>query len=192
MSETSTEAVTSARVTRWRTKGAPEVEAVHWDGAVNTATTIINWMLACGGTARYHDGPSALSVDTVDGTRVAVPGDWIARYPAGTFRPFTEDEFTDLYEPAGEADVPVDAGELAAFGLLLERTEKALTGLQSKLDAEVAEAVAAERERIRSAADGLKFTLFRPGNGPAHTQALDVVPLEALLGILGKDGDGNG
>ncbi len=49
----------------------------------------------------------------------------------------------------------------------------------------------AERERIRSAAEALKFTLFRPGNGPAHTQALDVVPLADLLGLLG-DEEGNG
>lgn len=48
----------------------------------------------------------------------------------------------------------------------------------------VARAVAAERERIRSAAHGLKVTLFRPGNGPGQAQALDVVPLADLLGLL--------
>lgn len=53
----------------------------------------------------------------------------------------------------------------------------------------VAKAVAAERERIRSAAEGLKFTLFRPGNGPAQTQALDVVPLADLLRLLGGSDD---
>ncbi len=55
----------------------------------------------------------------------------------------------------------------------------------------VARAVAAERGRIRSAAEALKFTLFRPGNGPAQAQALDVVPLADLPGLLkgGSDDD---
>jgi hypothetical protein len=50
-----------------------------------------------------------------------------------------------------------------------------------------AAAVAAERERIRHLAADLKFTLYRPGpgNGPAHTQALDVVPLGELDKLLG-------
>lgn len=48
----------------------------------------------------------------------------------------------------------------------------------------VARAVKAERDRIRSAAEGLKVTLYRPGNGPAQTQAIDVVPLADLLGLL--------
>jgi hypothetical protein len=51
---------------------------------------------------------------------------------------------------------------------------------------------AAERKRIREAVDALKFTLFRPGNGPAHTEAMDVVPMEGLIGFLAPGGDGNG
>jgi len=44
---------------------------------------------------------------------------------------------------------------------------------------------AAERERCAEAAEQLKFTLYRPGNGPgAGTQALDVVPLTELLALL--------
>ena len=82
--------------------------------------------------------------------------------------------------------VPVPAGELAAFGVAMERAQEALAGA----DARIAEAVEAERERIRSGAGDLKFTLFRPGDGLGQTHALDVVPLEALLGLLGK-GDGD-
>lgn len=85
----------------------------------------------------------------------------------------------------------VDTGELVAFGLLLERTEKAVAGLQSRLDAEVAEAVTAERDRIRTAAESLKLTLWHPGNGPGQEQPLDVVPLADLLALLGTE-DGNG
>lgn len=78
------------------------IEAVHWDGAVITATTIIDWMLASGGTARYHDGPSALSIDTLEGTMTAVPGDWIIKGTQGEFYPCKDEIFAATYEPAGE------------------------------------------------------------------------------------------
>lgn len=83
---------------RWRKKPA-EVEAMHWDGYPVTATVIIDWMLANGGTARYHDDPSALSIDTPDGTMTAVPGDWIVKDAEG-FRPYEDLVFTGDYEPA--------------------------------------------------------------------------------------------
>ena len=99
---------------------------------------------------------------------------------------------TDEAPPAPDAAL-VPSGELAAFGLLLERTEAALEGVRSQLDAEVTQAVEAERERIRAAVTDLKFTLFRPGNGPADTRSLmDVVPLDALLALLGPEPDGDG
>jgi len=171
LSETFTEAPAAPAVTRWRAKGAPEVEAVHWDGAVNTATTIISWMLETGGTARYHDGPSALSIDTVDGTRMAVPGDWIARYPAGTYRPFTEDEFAASYEPAGESDVPVPAGELAAFGLVLERAEKALAdalGIADAMREQVASEIEAEAAgHLHSIRRGMRWAAWVARGKPA-------------------------
>jgi hypothetical protein len=71
------------------------------------------------------------------------------------------------------AMVSVPAGELAAFGKLLERAEKALAG-----------AVEAERERIRLAVEGQKFTLFREGSGTGQSLAILVVPLEGLLKVL--------
>ena len=60
------------------------------------------------------------------------------------------------------------------------------------IDGAIAEAVAAEQERIRTAAREAAFTLFRPGNGPAHGQSMEVVPLGELLAILGGEAsDGN-
>jgi hypothetical protein len=79
------------------------VDAMHWDGYPVTATVIIDWMLANGGTARYHDGPSALSIDTLEGTMTAVPGDWVIRGVAGEFYPCREDVFAETYEPAEAA-----------------------------------------------------------------------------------------
>ena len=56
------------------------------------------------------------------------------------------------------------------------------------IDGAIDEAVAAEQERIRTAAREASFTLFRPGNGPAQGQRLEVVPLGELLAILGEGG----
>ena len=75
-----------------------EVEAMHWDGYPTTATVLINWMLANGGTARYHDEPSALSIDTLEGTMTAVPGDWIIKGVKGEFYPCKPDIFEVTYE----------------------------------------------------------------------------------------------
>ena len=90
------------------------LEAVRWDGHPVTASVIIDWMLASGGTARYHDEPSALSINTERGTKTAVPGDWVVRGYHGDFWPLTDDEFAATYEPA--AAVPgrdaTDGGEL--------------------------------------------------------------------------------
>ena len=55
------------------------------------------------------------------------------------------------------------------------------------IDAAIGEAMAGEQERIRTAATEASFTLFRPGNGPAHGQSMEVVPLGELLAILGEE-----
>ena len=49
----------------------------------------------------------------------------------------------------------------------------------------IAGAVSAERERIRAGAEALRVTLFRPGNGPAHGQWVDVVAWDALVKVIG-------
>jgi hypothetical protein len=78
------------------------VEAMHWDGYPVTATVIINWMLANDGTARYHDDPSALSIDTLEGTMTAVPGDWVIRGVKGEFYSCAADVFALTYEAVDE------------------------------------------------------------------------------------------
>ena len=81
------------------------IEAMHWDGYPTTATVIIDWLLANGGTARYHDGPSALSINTLEGTTTAVPGDWVIRGVAGEFYPCKDEIFAATYEPVTDAEV---------------------------------------------------------------------------------------
>jgi hypothetical protein len=84
---------------RYRKKGA-EVEALHWDGYPTTATVIIDWILANDGTARYHDGPSALHIDIPGGWITAVPGDWITLEQGGGFWAWDEEAFDAAHEPA--------------------------------------------------------------------------------------------
>jgi hypothetical protein len=47
-----------------------------------------------------------------------------------------------------------------------------------------AAARASERERVAALARDLAFTLSRPGNGPAHEERLEVVPLAELLAAM--------
>jgi hypothetical protein len=74
------------------------IEARQWDGYPTTATVLIDWMLANGGVARYHDDPSALSINTLEGTMTAVPGDWIIKGVQGEFYSCKPDIFEATYE----------------------------------------------------------------------------------------------
>jgi hypothetical protein len=81
---------------------------------------------------------------------------------------------------------------LASAGLLEEtgagkRAEVAnLRHALREAAAEMARGAAAERKRIRGGMAALKFTLWRPGNGPAHGEEFEVVPAEALEKLLGE------
>jgi hypothetical protein len=77
------------------------IEAYRWPGGSLTATPIINWILAFGGTARYHSSTSRLAIDTLEGTMVASPGDWIIRGVHKEFYPCKPDIFDETYEPEG-------------------------------------------------------------------------------------------
>lgn len=78
------------------------IEALHWDGRASAATVVIDWMLANGGTARYRDDRSPgglnLSIDTIEGTMAASPGDWIIKGVKGEFYPCRADIFEATYE----------------------------------------------------------------------------------------------
>jgi hypothetical protein len=83
------------------------IEAQRWDGTVSAATQIIDWVLANGGTARYHDDPY-LSINTLEGTATASPGDWVIKGVAGEFYPCKPGIFEATYEVADEQQ-PVSA-----------------------------------------------------------------------------------
>lgn len=91
-----------------------EVEAIEWDGSVEGATEIINWILETGDrTARYHEPqpettlygkvvreavPALLHIETLEGTMVAVPGDFIIKGVSNEHYPCKPDIFENTYE----------------------------------------------------------------------------------------------
>jgi hypothetical protein len=92
---------------RYRKKPV-EIDAAQWDGTVGGATSIIDWILAEGGTARFHSSnPEAgidryIAVDTLEGTYRASPADWIIRGVQGELYPCKPDIFEATYEPVAE------------------------------------------------------------------------------------------
>jgi hypothetical protein len=94
-----------------------DVEARQWIGGAEFATPIINWILAEGGTARWHEEeqraitpfrpddvniqifPEHLQIDTHEGIMEAAPGDWILRDDNGLFFVAKPGAFDAEYEP---------------------------------------------------------------------------------------------
>ena len=85
-----------------------EIEAIQWDGSAESATPVIDWILAEGGTATYHEhlmdlGLIAhpdpyLRIQTLEGVITASTGDWIIRGVQGEFYPCKPDIFAATYE----------------------------------------------------------------------------------------------
>lgn len=82
------------------------IDAMEWDGTAAGATPIIDWVLAGGGTARYHDHSdpgqmdNGIDIDTLEGTMNASPTDWVIRGVQGEFYPVKPDIFAATYDPA--------------------------------------------------------------------------------------------
>ena len=82
------------------------IEAAQYDGTVESATAIIDWALASDATITYHcsDGEAcrrdthSLAVATLEGTMLALPGDWIIRGVKSEFYPCKSDIFAATYE----------------------------------------------------------------------------------------------
>lgn len=94
-----------------------EIEAMQWDGSMESRNHTLGWIGAHGGEARYRSDDKALpgpgrgltriadrlEIDTLEGTMYALPGDWIIRGVQGEFYPCKPDIFEATYEPVGEA-----------------------------------------------------------------------------------------
>ncbi|MFC4128962.1 hypothetical protein [Nocardia rhizosphaerae] len=86
------------------------ITAMEWDGTAESATPIIDWVLANGGTARFSCSqpdsgpcrpgkPHSIAIDTLEGTMHASPDDYVIRGVAGEFYPCRGDIFEATYEP---------------------------------------------------------------------------------------------
>lgn len=81
------------------------VEAMQWDGTPESATRIVNWVLANNGGARYQVCPVGyLMLDLGNSGSVEVaPGAWIV-LTGGQFLPCPATVFVKQYEAAEPAD----------------------------------------------------------------------------------------
>lgn len=76
-----------------------EIQAMQWDGTAESATAVIDWVLATGTRcARLHDETRTLAIDTLEGTMSASPGDWIIRGVQGEHYPCKPDIFSATYD----------------------------------------------------------------------------------------------
>ena len=98
------------------------IEAVQFLGGVENATTIIDWILDHGGTARYHEATEALvqmdaqtgdlrdpaiipehiAIDTLEGTMRCEVLDWAIKGIEDEFYPCKPAIFLNSYEADGE------------------------------------------------------------------------------------------
>jgi hypothetical protein len=80
------------------------IEARQWFGGAPNAGPIIDWILSEGERAARWDDPETesgagvIQIDTLEGTMLASPGDWIIKGVSGEFYPCKPDIFEQTYE----------------------------------------------------------------------------------------------
>lgn len=93
-------------VRKYKTKPVV-IEAMEWDGTAEGATPIIDWVLANGGTARYHSLnlsrdnkllPESLVIATLEGDMHAAPGWHIVKGLLGEFYPCAPEALKAKYD----------------------------------------------------------------------------------------------
>ena len=79
-----------------------EIEYMVWPGGAENATTVVDWIVDNGGTARWRAAngplPERIEIDTLEGTMIASPGDAIIRGVAGEFYPCKPKIFRETYD----------------------------------------------------------------------------------------------
>ena len=71
------------------------IEAMQWDGTRESAIRVSMWT----GSPLYG-GEEIITIDTLEGTMRAAPGDWIIKGVKGEFYPCKPDIFAATYELA--------------------------------------------------------------------------------------------
>ncbi|AYB70166.1 hypothetical protein SEA_ONEIAGILLIAN_56 [Microbacterium phage OneinaGillian] len=89
-------------VVRKARKKPVDIEFMVWPGGAASATPVINWVLEMGGTARWREAdatlPELITIDTLEGTMQASPGDVIIRGVEGEFYPCKPGIFRKTYD----------------------------------------------------------------------------------------------
>lgn len=148
---------------RYRQKSA-DVEARQLLDDLRNHTGIAAWVEGAGGQALIPFAEPCLYIGTVQGREKAGIGDWIVRFPAGTFRVFTYDEFTAAFEPAdgqraGDQQLPVPNDGLSMHDLVISDLE----GWEGHPGAsEAVQSLLAERKRLGLERYG---SILQAGNG---------------------------
>jgi len=82
------------------------IEAVRFDGGIESYLQIVEWMKASGDTFAMADEvrytTPLMLIPTLGGTHAANPGDWIIRGVRGEFYPCKPDIFEATYEAVEE------------------------------------------------------------------------------------------
>ncbi|QKO02807.1 hypothetical protein SEA_KELCOLE_54 [Microbacterium phage Kelcole] len=89
-------------VVRKARKKPVDIEFMVWPGGAASANPVINWVLEMGGTARWREAdatlPELITIDTLEGTMQASPGDVIIRGVEGEFYPCKPGIFRKTYD----------------------------------------------------------------------------------------------
>lgn len=83
------------------------VEAMCWNGTLESATEVVLWLRGLGGVANYvaskenssWDIPATILVHTLEGDMHAKPGDYVIRGIKGEFYPIDGEIFRASYDP---------------------------------------------------------------------------------------------
>ncbi len=78
------------------------VAALKHDATDEAAWAIVDWVITHGQSASVipGDSPKSVSIETLEGTMTASPGDYVIRGVAGEFYPCKPDIFEKTYEAA--------------------------------------------------------------------------------------------
>ena len=87
-----------------------EVDAMLWDGTIESQTAITNW--ADGPITGWFDGTNYLAIYTLEGEMRADVGDYIIKGVKGEFYPCKPDIFALTYEPVERDFSDVTMNEL--------------------------------------------------------------------------------
>lgn len=161
-----------------------EIEAQRWGlpGAPSNPDAMVAWLAENGATARYavtEDSPGeAIAIETLEGTMLARPGDWIIRGVQGEFYPCKADIFSATYDRVNDMSAEGKA----------ERTAAEESAIARFFTASNAVGVVALRDIIVSLGTEIDLIVPAGRNKALALTALEDVQMRANRGIFASEG----